>query len=193
MKVLTVGIVTVLLVGSGLAHAQRMEIFGGFSSEHIAPCGTQTTYAQGASCGLEQGELETSTGNFNGWEAASTLGTASRPYLGITADFSGHYGALGSQSSRYSFLFGPTFALRLSRLRPFAHTLFGIEKQTSSPGNPYAFTQVDIALGGGLDMSVARHFAARLAQIDYEWQKNPTDGLPGPSGFRASTGLVFKF
>jgi hypothetical protein len=191
MKVLAVGIVPVLL--ACLSYAQKVEIFGGFSSEHIAPCGTQITASQEASCGLEQGELETSAGYFNGWEAAATFGLASHPFLGITADFAGHYGALDSQSSRYSFLFGPTFALQLSRLRPFAHALFGIEKQTTSPGNPYAFTKFDMALGGGLDVSLARHFSARLAQIDYEWQKNPTSGLPGPNGFRLATGLVFKF
>ncbi len=88
--------------------------------EHIAPCGTSTTFAQEFSCGLELGELETSKGYFNGWDASVTGFT--HRFFGFTVDFAGHYNALGSDS-RYSFLFGPTFAVHtpvalvLSRMR----------------------------------------------------------------------------
>jgi hypothetical protein len=197
MKILAIAIVAMVFAGCGLAHGQKLEVFGGFSSEHIAPCGSDTSYAEGASCGLEQGELESSTGYFNGWETAVTLGrevpVRLHPFLGFTADFSGHYGAFDSLASRYSFLFGPMFAMQVSKFRPFAHALFGVNKETSPSGFDYSFIKPAIALGGGLDVNIVRHFSARLAQIDYEWQKNPTTGLPGPSGFRLATGVVFKF
>lgn len=117
MKFLPGGIITLFLVPPFLvapapAQTSKVEIFGGYSVEHIAPCGTQTTYAQGESCGLEAGELASSSNYYNGWEAAATWGAEAsgslHPFFGLTADFSGHYGIFGSQSSRYSFLFGPT-------------------------------------------------------------------------------------
>jgi hypothetical protein len=204
MKPLAVGILTILAISS-LASAQdppRVEIFGGYSAERIAPCGTQTTAGQGISCGLEQGELQSSLKFYNGWNAAVTWGSEPAPhrFVGFTADFSGHYGFFGSQSSLYSFLFGPTVAFRLSKLTPFGHALVGLTKETtsssaSSSANPsqYSFAAPKIALGGGLDLNVSRRFAVRLGQADYEWQRNPTSGLPGPRGFRFSAGVVFKF
>lgn len=205
MKFLAASIVALIfvspsLVPSALGQSSKVEIFGGYSVERIAPCGSQTTYAQGESCGLEEGELQSSANYYNGWEAAVTWGAEARhrglrPFFGLTADFSGHYGLFDSQSSRYSFLFGPTVAFHLPKLRPFAHALFGATKDiTSSSGfSPYSFTALEIALGGGLDLNVSRRFALRLIQADYEWQKNPTSGLPSPHGARLSTGIVFKF
>lgn len=117
----------------------------------------------------------------------------SPPVFGLTADFSGHYGVFGSQSSRYSFLFGPIVAFHLTKLRPFGHALFGVTKETTSSGFSYSFLAPEVALGGGLDLNLSRRFALRLAQVDYEWQRNPTSGLPAPHGFRLSAGVVFKF
>lgn len=203
MKFLAVGILTPLLASvfafPAPAQTSKVEVFGGYSVEHIAPCGTRTTYGQGESCGLEEGELESSNNYYNGWEAALTWGAEARglglrPFFGLTADFSGHYGIFDSQSSRYSFLFGPTVAFHLPKLRPFGHALFGVTKQTSSGGySPYNFNALEIALGGGLDWNLSHRFALRLVQADYEWQRSPTSGLPAPHGFRLSAGVVFKF
>lgn len=190
MKLLASGILAVALVSAASAQAPKVEIFGGYSAEHIAPCGTSTTFAQGFSCGLEEGELGTSKGYFNGWEASVT-GFGHR-FFGVTADFSGHYHALGSDS-RYSFLFGPTFALHTPVISPFAHGLFGAVKENGSFDPARSFTKAEFVIGGGVDVNVARHVAARVAQIDYEWQKNPTNGLPNPNGLRFSAGVVFKF
>jgi hypothetical protein len=198
-SVFTPILVSSFLLPSALSQTSRVEIFGGYSVEHIAPCGTQTTYGQGESCGLEEGELASSNNYYNGWEAAATWGAEARdlglrPFFGITADFSGHYGIFGSQSARYSFLFGPTVAFHLPKLRPFAHALFGLTKETASGGySPYNFSVAEAVLGGGLDLNVSRRFAVRLIQADYEWQKNPTSSLPGPHGARLSAGVVFKF
>ncbi len=184
---------TLILVSSALAQAPRAEIFAGYSLERIAPCGTTTTAQQGSSCGLELGELQTSTTNYNGWNASAT-GYVNR-FFGVTADFSGHYGSTrGSLStSRYSFLFGPTFALHTPRLTPFTHALFGEIKESSSDDKLLAYTKFAVAVGGGVDMSLSRRLAVRLGQFDYVWQRNPTNGLSGPHGFRYSGGIVFKF
>jgi hypothetical protein len=189
MKLLASGILAVVLVSSCSAQAPKVEIFGGYSVEHIAPCGTSTTFGQEFSCGLELGELAASKGYFNGWEASVT-GFAHR-YYGFTADFAGHYDAFGSDS-RYSFLFGPTFALHTPIISPFAHALFGAVKESGAFDPTRSFTKAELVIGGGVDVNLARHVAARVAQIDYEWQKNPTDGLPNPNGLRFSAGVVFK-
>jgi hypothetical protein len=190
MKILAAGITALALVSSASAQSPKVEIFGGYSVEHIAPCGTSTTFAQEFSCGLELGELETSKGYFNGWDASVTGFT--HRFFGFTADFAGHYHALGSDS-RYSFLFGPTIALHTPVISPFAHGLFGAVTESSSDEPEHNFTKPEFIIGGGVDVNFARHFAARVAQIDYEWQKNPTEGLSNPNGLRFSAGVVFKF
>jgi hypothetical protein len=92
--------------------SSRFKVFGGYSFERIAPCGT----AEGQyPCNAESGFLAPAT-NFNGWNAACT--TYFTRHFGVTADFSGHYGPYRfanaesdfPTASRYSYMFGPTFA-----------------------------------------------------------------------------------
>lgn len=96
----------------------RFEVFGGYSLERIAPCGSLTLSTSDTyPCNAETGFLAPTT-NFNGWDASFT-GYFNR-VLGATADFSGHYGpyrfpgSSGSypSASRYSYMFGPVFAWR---------------------------------------------------------------------------------
>jgi len=93
---------------------------------------------------------------------------------------------------RYTYLFGPEFSYRgNSKVRPFAHALFGFTKVNVSKmnidyatmrdyiWNGYSYeyignitgsgssTQFAMALGGGLDINVDKKWAIRLAQIDY--------------------------
>jgi opacity protein-like surface antigen len=191
MKLLAAVLLPLALMASAAAQAPKLEVFGGYSVEHIAPCGGNTSSTQEFSCGLEQGELQTSKGYFNGWNASAT-GYFNR-FFGVTADFAGHYGAF-STASRYSFLFGPTFKMRLPILSPFAHALFGFVKETAGNGfdSQYVFTKPEIALGGGVDVNVSRHFAVRPVQLDYELQTSPTSGISNPTGFRLAAGVVFK-
>ena len=70
--------------------------------------------------------------NLNGWEAS--LEGKFLPFIGIVADFSGHYGTNDFPSSttifnvdgrEYNFLFGPRVSASVGKIRPFAHVLFG--------------------------------------------------------------------
>lgn len=190
MKVLASAFLITLLTVP--AAAQRFEVYGGYSAERIAPCGTSTTFALGTSCGLELGELTSSNNFINGWNAALTA--YGHRILGFTADFATHYHTFDSPTrTRYSFLFGPTVALPLPKIKPFAHVLFGAVKETDSSGGIDSFTEPDILVGGGLDFKMSHHFSVRLAQVEYEWQKNPTSGLSNPNGLRLGAGIVFKF
>ncbi len=193
MKVLAAVFLSLALVCSATAQAPKVEIFGGYSVEHIAPCGSTTTSGQGFSCGLELGELTSSKGYFHGWNGSATA--YFNRFVGITADVAGHYGPFGSNSNaRYSFLFGPTITLHTPVINPFAHALFGVVKETAgSAFSDTSFSKPEFAIGGGIDVGLSRRLALRPIQLDYEWQKNPTNGLSNPTGLRLSAGVVLKF
>jgi opacity protein-like surface antigen len=185
-------VLTALCVATAAAQeSSHFEVFGGYSMERIAPCG-----ALGSAdhpCGVEAGFLPLTT-TFNGWDAAFT-GYFSK-FVGATADFSVHYGPnvpnnpnVGVQPSisRRSYMFGPAVAWRKSKLAPFAHVLLGRTSQTI--GRSYA--AFSWAVGGGLDASVSKRLAIRLADLDYESVQVP--GNAAANGLRYSGGVVFRF
>jgi opacity protein-like surface antigen len=116
-------------------------------------------------------------GDFHGW-GASVTGNVNR-WLGVTADFSGHYsdgepGVVRERQRAHSFLFGPRLSLRRKRTNAFAYALFGgvrFRDEVSAPTlNLFAAgedTGFNMALGGGLDVSLTRRTALRAFQIDY--------------------------
>jgi opacity protein-like surface antigen len=190
--------VTMLVFAAAALHAgmaaqdrTKLEVFGGYSLERTAPCGT------GFGGCLSEGSPVPST-IFNGWDAAVT-GYFYKS-LGVTADFGGHYAHvtnsgydLGS-AHRYSFLFGPAYAVRMQRASVFAHALFG----EVSEGNPNRTVVMDYtkfmwALGGGLDVNLSRNFAVRPVQLEYERNGVESFGTQSTNGFRYSAGIVVKF
>jgi hypothetical protein len=168
---------------------QQVQIFGGYSFAHIAPCGTG-----GGSCGFEgtsfQGSVSPKSGNFNGWNAAATYFFAHG--MGATADFAGYYGTLNytdastTSSSTYTMLFGPTFAAKFGRVSAFTNFLFGAETVHFDSISRSGFA---CAFGGGVDYNLRKHIRMRLAQLDYLVSQNPA----WSGGFRYSGGLVFSF
>jgi len=116
-----------------LAAAQgNVALFGGFS--YFRPPVTV-----GESCNMCDQALAlevTSNRNLNGWEFSGTYRFL--PFLGVSADFSGHYGASvsGSSSSvhQQNYLFGPEVSLPKS-VSPFAHFLFGDSQQSVVAGS----------------------------------------------------------
>lgn len=170
-----------VLVSSAIALAQetpQAELFGGYSY-------------------LRSG------GNFNGWNGALTVNV--NEWLGITADFAGHYTsqnvtlaglpAVGSSAHLHTFTFGPTVAYRNDdRYTPFAHFLFGgshlsekvnlVDVQASASDTGFA-----VLFGGGVDIPTGEHWSVR-PQADFlgshfsgGWSK----------GFRLSAGVVYRW
>jgi len=164
-----------------------------------------------------------STGFFRN-KSKSVVGAAKK----VVADFGGQYGspitASGSVSglptmSRYTFMAGPVISYRAkAKITPFVHALFGYDRAslgastitgTSSPVSSSASTYTDfaIALGGGVDYKLSRHFALRLGQLDYFHTTLDLNSLYGtafgPGRFqglatqennlRFSTGIVLRF
>jgi hypothetical protein len=169
----------------------KLEVFGGYSLEHISTCGSDDASCSSSSDG------PASTSNFNGWDASLT--GYFYKFLGATADFSGHRGTsvqVGFPTSvtRYSFMFGPVATAHLKTISPFAHILFGGTSNNYNGAFGDSYTAFTWAAGGGLDVNVSRRFAVRLGQFDYERVRTPgSSGLPAVNGFRYSCGVVFKF
>ena len=137
--------------------------------------------------------------DLHGWNASFNQNFLK--WLGVKADFSGHYGdftifpGLGSDLNAHLFLIGPQITLRKSdRFQPFGHVLFGVMRthltyfdvtgRVNARDNAFA-----IAAGGGLDVKVTDHLAVRLFQADYVLTRFDDDSQ---NNFRASTGLVLR-
>jgi opacity protein-like surface antigen len=163
----------------------EIEVFGGYS------------YVRG-----EQGV------NLHGWNA-SMAGNITH-YFGVVGDVSGHY-ANGSflDGNAYTFLGGPRFSFRTTRLTPFAHALFGVTRVSTGAGLfgfNFGASQSDLAMafGGGLDLNLSDRFAIRAIQADYFPVRsggNILDRFRLPfnfgsefmNNFRVAAGIVIKF
>jgi len=103
--------------------------------------------------------LHSSDANFNGWKA-SLVGNLNR-WVGIAADFDGHY--TGAESE-HSITFGPEFAVRRSkRWTPVGYALFGVAIEKAASGE----TEHGFAteLGGGLDYEINHQWAVRVFDV----------------------------
>jgi len=132
-----------------------VEVFGGYQFAHAQP-----------------------NANGNGWNVALT-GNLTHS-IGITGDFSGSY---ESGASLYTYMVGPTFALRTKRVTPFAHALFG-------GAHADRLNAFSMALGGGLDVNAGEHVAIRVIQADWLMFRRARENNNGNA--RVSVGLVFR-
>ena len=165
----------VSVLGSLLAAAQDMskfDLFGGYS------------YFNGSTSGA------TSRYSLNGWNGQGTVYL--NHWLGATADFGGYYGSpFGLSANNYSFLFGPTVRVPMTRVSPFAHVLFGADRaQESLLGGSTTDTSFGMALGGGVDIPVKGVLAIRAGQVDWLYTNHFSTGQ---NNVRVSTGVVFRF
>jgi Outer membrane protein beta-barrel domain len=197
--------VAILLVAfmPALAGAQdtpMIEIFSGFSYAHANFMGA--------------GQKNSS---FDGWNASVTA-DANR-WLGVEADFAGHYGSNNVQlpvlpgtcppiclpsvsvdTKAHEFLFGPRFSYRRQKITPFTHILFGATHVTESvtlpipiPTLPINFstsqTGFTMALGGGFDLPITKNLAWHN-QADYLLTRLFSQT---ENNMRVSTGIAFRF
>jgi hypothetical protein len=176
----------VLLSFAGLAAAQiptAGNVFVGYSFQNTSPSALN---------------LVTGRANLQGWEAS--LEGRMVPFLGIVADFSGHYGSesfsqptpnlplsVSVSAHEEEVLFGPRVSISLGKFRPFAEGEVGVGRVTTNGfGSDTSFAS---AIGGGLDYRIVRPIAWRL-QGDYVYTRFFSTTQ---SDFRLSTGIVFRF
>ena len=184
----------------------KVEVFAGYS-HFMTPNGFFSNKFFGTGTSIVD------RANLNGWNASVT-GNANR-WLGVEADFGGYYGHVGSQFTTFhftggavtptttsdtakvrfhSFMIGPRISYRGNeRVTPFVHALAGgiresiVGAQIPSGGSETSF---GLALGGGLDIKVARGVAIRIIQADYVRSRF---GFKVENNLRLSFGAVFCF
>lgn len=137
--------------------------------------------------------------DLHGWNASTAVNI--NKWVGIAADFSGHYGEASvglpnkADVSGYLFLVGPRFSYRKHKvLTPFGHVLLGAARQNISVRTATGKISTDdsafaLAIGGGLDATVHPNLAIRLFQTDYVLTRFNDDSQ---HNFRLSTGLVLR-
>lgn len=142
-------------------------------------------------------------------------------YFGLVGDFAGYHantltfdqaGApsrdVGARGKAFTYMGGPRLSYRRPRFTLFAQALFGdanartvtIDGCSGSSSctpltNENSFA---MALGGGLDLNLRRHFAFRLIQAEYLLTRfrDPSiaSGTAGTrNDVRLSSGIVFRF
>jgi hypothetical protein len=118
-------------------------------------------------------------------------------------------GVFSSQGNMFTYLFGPVIRLfPTSKATPFGEVLFGGSNTNAytglirsinagggtitASGTQHPFT---MAVGGGLDLNVSRHFAVRPVEIDYLLTRysNPLTGTNNQNNFRYVGGIAYKF
>lgn len=181
------------------AHAQeQLKLFVGYS--YLRP---SVIYHQASTCPLGCPAVPDSVTrhpNLNGYEFSATYKFL--PFVGVTADFSGHYGSVTGSSSSHvqSFLFGPELAFP-AKVSPFVHALSGVAHQAVGAGTSTSSgVPVDVfsasanafatALGGGIDLHLAPFLSFRAIQLDYLVTRFHSSTQNQPL---ASTGLVLRF
>jgi opacity protein-like surface antigen len=176
----TLALVALLSCPLMAADPANVEVFGGYQYFHVGA---------GDVPGVD-------SLNINGWNVAVS-GYFNR-FVGITADFGGVYGTpnvLGVpiHTKVHTFMFGPT--LRLSNpthIVPFVHALGGgLHASADVSGLASASdTNAAWAVGGGVDLELAKIMSVRLAQADF--LQTRASGA-SQNNFRFSAGLVIRF
>ncbi|HWY58507.1 MAG TPA: hypothetical protein VNZ03_28840 [Terriglobales bacterium] len=131
------------------------------------------------------------------------------PFIGLVADFSGHYGSvplavnptctaiigaacsgLTGSANVHSFLFGPRVSVSVGKVRPFAHALIGAAHLSESASLlSSSDTSFAYAVGGGLDYHLIPLISWRLQGdlLQTRFFSNTQNNV------RISTGIVVRF
>ena len=114
--------------------------------------------------------------------------------VGLVADFGG-YANTRINDRLLTYMFGPRFNWRHSRLSPYVQFLFGGAYVWSGPA--YSTTQNAFAMasGGGLDYRLTNHIAVKPIQVEYVMtQIDSAKGFGShQNDVRYSAGVVFGF
>jgi opacity protein-like surface antigen len=167
---LVIGIVLCCCSSSHAQGVPRVEIFGGYSYLNVDTNGV------------------TSRLNTNGWEA-SVSGNFNR-WFALEGDVSGYYTTFDAVNlSAYGFTGGPRV-----NFRPFfVHALVGLDRGTGSvTGASASQNSFAAAFGGGIQWSLAQHWAVR-GSTDYVLSQHNIFGGPAytQNNFRVSAGIVY--
>jgi len=115
--------------------------------------------------------------------------------LGLVADFGGYANTrTGINDRLLTYMFGPRFNWRHSRLTPYAQFLFGGGYVSSGPSYSTTQNAFATAAGGGLDYQLTNHIAIKPIQVEYVMtQIDSANGFGShQNDVRYSAGVVFR-
>ena len=175
-----------LLVSSAFSQDySKAEVFGGYSIMHSSTLDGLGTY------------------EYAGFDVDATYYFLRN--VGLTADIQYYRKDVSSRFPggairEFGLLFGPRLKVRKGRMEPFIHALFGFTNDFAN-GPGLANTSGDEfseKVGGGLDVSVSKHFAVRAGEVNYYYYTGWVPPFAGPNwahikNLLISTGIVVKF
>jgi len=178
----------VLLLFGGLASAQvptSGNVFFGYSFENASASALDNLTRP----------------NLQGWEGS--LEGKLMPWVGIVADFSGHYGSqnfieatpagplnVKVTGHEWEVLFGPRLSVPVGKWTPFGELLVGLAHMNTGGTFPGpSNTSFATAVGGGIDYRLIRPVALRV-EADY---LHTSFFSTGQNNIRLSTGVVIRF
>jgi len=193
------------------AFAQRFEAFGDYTYMQYNPTinGLNSRALNGGGGGAQinfakifglKGELQGYMSTQTEVTVTSAIGTP----LGVIP-----VGTYKSNASMFSYLVGPVIRYPGKRVRPFGELLFGgvhtnlytqlNSSLIASGGKVNISTEAQhpfaMAFGGGVDVAVNKHFALRLAEVDWMLTRftNIWTNTNNQNSFRFLAGGVFTF
>lgn len=99
-----------------------------------------------------------------------------------------------------TYSIGPRYTYRGYGMNLFAHTLLGVNHQTTTFN---AGNGIGAILGGGIDLNIVKHLSIRVIEADYQWARHnfanqvppsqPDLRRPSYDGTRLRTGVVLNF
>jgi hypothetical protein len=116
--------------------------------------------------------------------------------VGLVGDFGGYANTRqGIDQKMMTYMFGPRFNWRHSKLNPYAQFLFGGAYAWDGPGQKQTQNGFATAAGGGLDYNFNHRISFKPIQLEYVMtQLNSMNGFGGhQNDMRYSAGVVFKF
>jgi hypothetical protein len=130
----------------------------------------------------------------NGNGGSGQLECNATPWLGVVGDLGGYAVARNGFATTHqiSYLFGPRVNFRGGKVTPFAQVLLGAVWASDAIvlGSK---TALGTTAGGGIDVTVSRHFAVRPVQAEYFLTKFPDGANDRQNNFRYSAGIVLRF
>lgn len=196
---------------STIAFAQRAEVFGDYTylryNPTITGLNTRSLNGGGGGAQLNFAKIFGIKADFQGYMSTQTVVNVTSP-IG-TPNGVIPVGTYKSNSTMFTYLIGPVVRIPTKHVRPFAELLFGGTytnlygqlnnslianggqvNASASSQHPFA-----LALGGGLDIAVNRHFAVRVAEVDWLLTRftNIWTNTNNQNNFRYLAGGVFTF
>lgn len=126
--------------------------------------------------------------------------------VGLVADLGGNYignvNGFPIDNTTFTYLFGPRFNWRMSRLTLYAQTLVGgarfsnaYDPQSSAPVLGTSENTFAAAIGGGIDYRLTDHLAIKPIQVEYLMTQLPSTFAnvnEVQNNLRYSAGIVFR-